>query len=132
MDGQSCKGVWADCVGFVGGVIDELYRIKTVQARPRVHKKKPHFDGNAHLELIKYLRTHWPSEVCEPTAVEPGDVLVCRLGQGPGHILLVGTRPNTAWHCVEGLGVCLAAFGSLDVLQSYRLLEKERWTSSII
>lgn len=128
MAGASRRGSATDCVRFVVGVLDELYRI----SGPAVHRRPPNLSlGSSRkaYETVRMLRHRYPSRVLRGNvSLEPGDAVVTRVGKGPGHVLLVGPRPNTLWHAIQGSGVCETGLGSLcNVQRVYQFQEKYRW-----
>lgn len=124
----------ADCIGFISGVIDELYGLHTVEQRPASSFSRN--DSEANVELMKFCRDAWPNFKLEAIEgfynVGPGDIVVVRNGKGIGHIFIVGPQKNTLWHCVQGDGVCPTGIGSANneqVYGAFKLLDKEKWLS---
>ena len=110
--GQRCRGVAADCIGFGFSALDEL------DGRPRaqngtlppdaaLHDRRGASRAVAALRRlyapVERLRLSGATGTCH---LEPGDILVVGAAQGgPAHLMLVGPRPNTIWHCSNGVGV---------------------------
>jgi hypothetical protein len=59
-----------------------------------------------------------------------GDIVVCRIGRGPGHVAIAGWDAWTFWHAQEGIGVCKASAHSLGIVEAvYRSCVKDSWRS---
>ncbi len=119
MPGQSCKGVYADCVGFVAGVLDEYLGTQSATRFPR------QFTSGANLSpLVRYCKEHWGYEEISHSGIvvegAPGDVLIGRFARHSLHMYIVGTQPNTVWHCLENDGVCVMGSASVTVLKAYK------------
>lgn len=130
--GQRCRGVLADCVGFVFGAIDD------VDGRPRAQSPSMPADTALHdaassAEAMRALRDLYePVEVVTGRDVQPFDILVVGpSGGGPGHAILVGPTRNTLWHCTPGAGVHQAGWAlgtGYEVLHgAFRIGDRERW-----
>jgi hypothetical protein len=101
--GQQLKGIAADCLGFVGGVLDELfYRPQTLRENlpqdTAFHARESAMDA-----MWKLLMMYSPVTKVERAGprwlIEPGDVIVTGPEHGgPGHALIVGGRPSELWH----------------------------------
>lgn len=132
MSGQQCKGVKADCIGFVFGVVDEMY------GRPSPDRTVLPADTAMHsrekaIGCMKTLRRlYMPNVPINQRFLEPGDIVVTGHSQGgPGHVMIVGPGRNTLWHCNEGIGVAQTGLGLADGFQSifgvFRFLDREKW-----
>lgn len=132
MSGQQCKGVHSDCIGFAFGVVDEMY------GRPSPDRTVLPPDTSMHsrekaIGCMKTLRRlyapNWP---VTDGSLEPGDVVVTGATHGgPGHVMLVGPRRNTLWHCNQGIGVKFTGIGFVQGAQTiygvYRFDDREKW-----
>lgn len=131
--GQQCRGVAVDCVGFVGGVLDELTGrhtpIETLPPDTAFHAPDTALAG-----ALRLRELYQPNDdVTAGGVIQPGDVLVTgpRLG-GPMHAMIVGPQRNTVWHssgkCVHRVGTgVIAAIGR--VFMVYRLCDRT-WRSA--
>lgn len=126
MAGQSCPGVGVDCVQFVVAVLDALHGYDRKPA-PRLPQALGTNNPEAAAQAARTILARYPHERVEGEQVQPGDVIVCPVGNGPGHVLLVGWRPQTAWHSLIGVGVCQAGLGGLHYLHAWRSTEKAEW-----
>lgn len=97
--GQQCRGVAADCVRFVCGVLDALRGTKTpLKTLPPDTCFHDSAKAVAGMERIRALFA--PTDEVTNGVIQPGDVIVTGpAGAGPSHAMIVGTDPNTAWHC---------------------------------
>ena len=129
MRGQRKKGVAADCVNFVSGLFDELYRCSPLPVIKMpidvgIHSRRERWIAN------KTITRAYPHKVLrgQDVSIEPGDLLVVRRGQGPGHVLIAGPEKNTLWHTLPKSFVTKTGIGQIGhVMQAWRLLEKEKW-----
>lgn len=130
--GQSRRGVGADCWGFVAGVLDELHGYSQPTVRPVLSFEGEWHEPEASMVLSMGRAGNWP-HVLRPrkSEIEPGDVLIVRVGQkgGPGHVLIAGVNPQTLWHANPGVGVCSTSLRIMGtrVLRAWRPTEKEAW-----
>lgn len=133
MSGNQCPGSGVDCVRWVTAVLDYMYGreptdIKTLPTDGSFHDKKGAVRAMIH---IKRLYPH-----CKMIRddVQPGDlVIVGSPGGGPGHAMLVGTKPNTLWHCTPNDGVVETGWslvvGNQQIFRVYRAKDRARlWT----
>lgn len=133
MAGQQAKKMGVDCVQFVGGILDELYR------QPKTHIPRLPQNAGIHSEgagtaTILALRKGIPSIEVADNWIEPGDVIVTRgtmnMRAHPfaGHTLLAGCLKGTAVHAVPSAGVSWTSIdGVPGILRVYRPLNKELW-----
>lgn len=130
--GQQTCGVAADCIGFAFPVIDELY------GRPspppgRLPPDVAMHDRQSAFEAVRRLRRMYePCARVDGRFLEPGDIIVTGpAGGGPGHVMVVGPRKNTIWHCSTGRGVCWTGIGYLrshmQLHAVYRFTDRWRW-----
>jgi len=132
MSGQQCPGVFADCLGFVFGMVDGLLR----QLSPGRKVLPPDTSMHSRSKAIACMRTLfelYPGwEKVKDGTLQPGDVIVTgHTHGGPGHVMIVGPVRNTLWHCNEGVGVASTGIGFADGAQSifgvYRFNDRESW-----
>lgn len=132
LEGQRCKGErgGVDCRYFVAGVLDELYGVDHARALPRVANDIGVNDARAGARAVEAMMALYPHTINRSGLAEPGDILIARRGMGPGHALIVGPRPNVAWHAMRGIGVTTIGPGRLSnlVMRIYRMSRKESWT----
>lgn len=93
------KGIGADCLGFVGAVLDELCGTETrhprIPADACVHNREK---ALAAMAAMRALYDHEEIDA-ERRAIQPGDVVSTGpLAGGPGHVLVAGTRRAEMWH----------------------------------
>lgn len=132
MSGQQSRGVHADCIGFVFGVVDELYG-RPSPPRPVLPPDTAMHSREKALATIKTLRQLYaPNTRIEDGTIEPGDIVVTgqRAG-GPGHVMIVGPYRNTLWHCVNEIGVNQTGLGFAEgaerIFGVYRFDDREKW-----
>lgn len=137
VSGQRCRGVAADCIGGVFGVIDD------VDGRPRAQDPLLPSDTSLHDSKAAYRavaalrRIYAPSirlRECGPELrLQPGDLLVVGTSAGgPGHLMIVGAQKNTIWHASNSRqGFCRSGWclgdGYERLFSVYRLGDRERW-----
>lgn len=127
MAGQSCPGVGVDCVQFVVAVLDALHGYEHKPA-PRLPQDLGANNPEAARQAAREILSRYPHDRVTDAVVEPGDVIVCPVGDGPGHVLLVGWTPQTAWHSLLGFCVCQVGIGGLTAyLHVWRSTEKAAW-----
>lgn len=130
--GQRCRGVLADCIGFVFGAIDDLDGRPRAQA-PSMPPDTALHDPASSSEALRALRALYePVEALTSPEVQPFDILCVgpSLG-GPSHAMLVGPAKNTIWHCTPGAGVHQAGWSlgaGYEVLHgAFRIGDRRRW-----
>lgn len=127
IDGQQLRGRGVDCVRFVVGVLDELYRYD----KPPVPVLPQHLGLHNRSDAIKAthaIASRYPHVVV--TEPEPGDIVVVNIGEqgGPGHVAIFGDPPRLVWHAVSKVGVCFSSASSITrIYKIWRPLEKELW-----
>lgn len=129
--GQRCRGVAADCIGFVSGALDDI------DGRPRAQDPRVPVDSCLHdpersRAAVRDLLDVYKPWVSVSRDLQPFDVVVAGpAGGGPGHVLLVGPQRNTLWHCSQGQGVHMSGWALGEGYESshaaYRLGDRERW-----
>ncbi len=134
MHGQSCPGGGVDCVRFVVAVLDELYRVgDDAEAVPVIPPDASWHDPAGAMHVARVISRRYPNEevVGDTVTVAPGDVLVMQVSSvagSPGHIAIVGPRPNTIWHANPGMGVAEAGLGEVKrLLHAWRMKDKASW-----
>ncbi len=132
MSGQQLKGEKADCIGFVFGVVDELYG----RPSPTRDVLPPDTSMHSREKAIGTMRTlrrlYAPNTPVADGSLEPGDIIVTGHVQGgPGHVMIVGPRRNTLWHCNEGIGARQTGIGFISghqiIYGVYRFDDREKW-----
>lgn len=137
MSGQQVRGSHADCIRFACGVLDDLYGWRRELPRNLALDTATHAPDEAWAQLRRLLEVYPEAEALHRDTmgywhVEPGDVVVVgsRNG-GPGHLVVVGARPNTCWEsprpgcAVREIGVGLHP--KLHVKHAFRMSDRESW-----
>jgi len=102
MSGQQEKGKYVDCVRFITGVLDALFRIERTEP-PRLHPDCCIHSPKDAWKALNLVLALYPDKFKEVTGnfLEPGDfIIVGPKNGGPGHGMIVGHEKNTLWHCV--------------------------------
>lgn len=133
MAGQQAKKMGADCVQFVGGILDELYRQQRTLI-PRLPQNSGNHSEESGLRTVMAVRKGISSIEVLDNWIEPGDVIVTRGTMNTrahpymGHTLLAATLRGTAVHAVPSVGVSWTSIDGIPgILRVYRPLNKERW-----
>ncbi len=115
-------------MGFVVGTMDELHgyeglpSVKTIPPDVALH------DPMRAVQAVKAIARRYPNEVVRCDEVNPGDVVVVAVGNGPGHVMIVGPRPNTLWHCDRRVGVTWTGFERFGrVMRVWRSKDRASW-----
>jgi len=133
--GQQLRGPrgGVDCVRFVVGVLDELFRLDLPNI-PRLPQDMSLHDREGAMRVARAIEERYPHTLIESVfEIEPGDVIVLRTGAGagPGHVLIAGSNPKQLWHASERVGVTttsLAMFGPrFQVVRIWRPEGKDKW-----
>ena len=129
--GQRLRGVAADCIGAALGVIDD------VDGRPRAQDPSVpadtslHDPASARRAVVALRRLYMPCERVRDGLLQPLDVVVFGpSGGGPGHVMLVGPRRNTLWHCTREAGFHQSGWSTIEgyeVMAAYRMSDRHRW-----
>lgn len=138
LSGQRLRGVGADCIGAVFGVLDD------VDGRPRAQNPQLPADTSLHDRVSAYKAVSAIRHIYAPAerlrwadgkmVVQPGDLLVVGTTHGgPGHLMIVGVRKNTVWHATRSnAGFAMTGWALGDGFERlfaiYRLQDRERWT----
>lgn len=124
MPASCVKRRGADCIGFVQGVLEELYRRKFDLGR-----KSPvglSHESDAFLAFAVRALGVLPIEKSE--TIGCGDLILERPENGHAHIYIVGYKKGMLFHCLHGVGVCFTGTANLaNNLTLYRLKDKEQW-----
>lgn len=133
--GQRLRGVGVDCVQFVAAFLDEAARLP---ARTTEVPRLPQDSGAADQwlcalrQVMGSILARHPADLVHDGQVEPGDIVVCRLGNagGPGHAMIVGGEPRRVYHASRpARRVCWTGLGSIAYLDRiYRPQNKHRWS----
>jgi len=129
--GQAVRGVGVDCVRFITAVLDAAFgRPRTLT--PRMPQDLAWHDARGAMRVAEAIIAMYPVVTgVDPGGVEPGDIILVRMGAGPGHVLMVGPQPWTAWHAPRNSGVCRTGLGAVSaVLRIWRVEGKDQWFQS--
>ena len=127
--GQRLRGVGADCVNFWASVMDELHG-QDPRPVPRVSQHLGYHSGPGAFSVMRSLVSRYPlAFIPLDTPIEPGDTLIERRGDGPGHVLIAGANPIQLWHCINGGGVCYTGRAMVKkyLIHILRSTERESW-----
>lgn len=135
MSGNQRIGQGVDCVRWVSTILDTMYgqppqNIVTLPSDGSFHNRK-----GAMRTMLKIKRTYSHCKVIKDQPLQPGDlVVVGSPGGGPGHAMLVGTKPNTLWHCTPNNGVTRTGWalvcGCQKIFRVYRAKDRGKlWTT---
>lgn len=123
--GSGARGTGADCVGFVAGVLDEMFGTTT----PRSHLPADlslHSRVGAIAAMRAIRRTFRAHYAVKDGVLEPGDVVVTGpVDGGPGHAMIVGCRRAQVWHCTPGGGVCRTGYSITGLHKVFRVYRME-------
>lgn len=139
MAGQRSRGVGADCKEFIVGVLDDCYgkhkplRTATTALTPDAGMH----DVRLGMGEVRAIMAQYPeAKVVRDGTIQPGDVLLVKSSNlagaagRPGHGMIAGAVPWTAWHAIPGVGVVQTSIAaSKGVLRVYRPGKKGWWTS---
>jgi len=125
-----------DCIGGIFGVVDMIDGRERAAFPGMPYDASMHDRAGAIAAVRELVRRYSPCHKVEANdermfEVEPGDIVTTgEPGGGPGHVEIVGTRPNELWHALPGAGFHQGGWSLLDsqVLYAiYRIDDKERW-----
>ena len=134
--GQSFIQRGADCTGAVFGVIDTIDGRKRQEPAGFPHDGSLHDRAGAICAVREIVRRYSPCHKIEAAEdrmfyVEPGDIVVTGMpGGGPGHVEIVGARPNELWHAQPAPGFHQGGWSFLEqqiLYAIYRIDDKDRW-----
>jgi hypothetical protein len=131
-EGFSKEGVGVDCIRYVTAGLDQLYRRQRMPI-PRLCADASMHNLSAVKNLARFLRKNYPTETIKDNIIMPGDIICVKRGILAGHALWVGTRKNTLWHAMKGVGVCMTGSGLLteEILFVERPKDKDLWVLSL-
>ncbi len=139
MRGAQARGArgGVDCLRFVSGLQNDLDRVPLLPPDRLPQDLAMRDPNQAMLVVGKFIRAYGGKVVRDGSA-QPGDIVViARPGEGPGHGMTIGPRPNTIWESGGGVdrgGVRMLGW-SLDVnstvVRIYRRADSTRaaWAS---
>lgn len=135
MPGQRMRGVGADCMQQVAGILDDLFQAVTPTEVPRLAQDSAIHSTRAAWPVIKALRdAHHGSMIVRYPVIEPGDVIVTRAMALEGsprrqaHLLFAGVQPFTAIHALPGVGSHITTLEVTNgILRIYRPRRKDLW-----
>lgn len=130
--GGSLRGVEADCIGSLFGIIDELDGRQRRRDSDMPHDTSFHNAAAAYRALVRLRRIYAPAVRLRSWCYQPGDLLVVGTSDGgPGHLMMVGARKNNIWHATAASGFTQAGWslgtGFERLFAAYRLGDRERW-----
>lgn len=136
MSGQQLKGEAVDCVHFGAAVADELYGWHNDLPDNIALDACSHDAEESWRQVRKLLAVYPQLGPVRPREdglydVEPGDlVVVGPASGGPGHLMVVGARPNTMWEAdkpaVREVGIQHDP-QTRHVKHVYRFADRWRW-----
>lgn len=128
---KAVKGMSADCVRFVGAVLDELRGKPPTPILTLRNDAAKHSFYQAVKILEGLLVAFAPVETVKDGTLEPGDVVALSYGGGPTHSAIVGWRRNTLWEStqptVRMVGVSALERADTTVYHVYRPTDKATW-----
>lgn len=133
MSGQQSKGQACDCVRFITGILDFMFRIERTTP-PRLHPDCALNSPKKAWEALHLVLALYPDEfidIRDEDFIEPGDfIVVGPENGGPGHAMIVGPKPNTLWHCVfpgvHWLGMQLIQKHQ-RIFRIFRVKDRTKW-----
>jgi hypothetical protein len=106
MSGQQSCQQGVDCIRYVTALYDNLCPGEKAPLRTLPPDGSFHNRSGAIKAMLQVKRRYPKCKIIRDKQVEPGDMLIIGpIGGGPGHAMLVGTEPNTLWHCTPRNGV---------------------------
>ena len=136
MLGQQVKGVGVDCIRFVTGVYDEMYR-QSYKKFPLVAPESCVTSPKESNRVLKIILDLYPTDLIpieknKATEVFPGDLICCGAKNGTyGHAMIVGVKPKTFYHAtsfnVIKAGCSFMDYGVYSFKELRRLKYRERW-----
>lgn len=134
--GQRLRGLGADCVGSVFGVIDDLDGRRRAALPGFPSDVAMHSRETAVKAIRVLLRRYTPNHEIRMDddgsfRVRPGHIIVTGYrGGGPGHVAIVGARPNELWHSLRSSGFQQRGWGFFDEQVLYGIYQADddhRW-----
>ena len=133
--GQRARGYGTNCVGFVTGVLDDLYGSVTQWLR---YPDDLAFTNPAGaVRAMENIMAQYPQHriLPEGVALEPADILVVsRPVGGPTHAIFVGAGPNELWQSAKK-GVSQTSTHRIrrtwpKLVRVFRMNDRENWLES--
>ena len=134
--GQQVKGVGVDCIRFVTGVMDDMFRRPYIKF-PLISQDCCLTNPSKSKEIYDLLLRHYPCIDVEQNLdgsydVEPGDLVCCGPLLGTmGHGMVVGAERGTMYHattfCVVKAGCSFMEYGVYSFKQVLRPVGKDVW-----
>jgi len=134
--GQQVKGVGVDCIRFVTGVLDDMFRRPHIKF-PLISQDCCLTDHKQSKDIYELLLKHYPSTEVNPNTdgsydVEPGDLVCCGPILGTlGHGMVVGADSGTMFHAttfsVVKAGCSFMEYGVYSFKQVLRPIGKDSW-----
>ena len=134
--GQQVKGVGVDCIRFVTGVLDDMFKRPYIKF-PLISQDCCLTDHKQSKAIYDLLLQHYPSAEVKPNPdgsydVEPGDLVCCGPLRGTlGHGMVVGADPGTMFHAttfsVVKAGCSFMEYGVYSFKQVLRPKGKDSW-----
>jgi len=126
--GGQAKGVGADCVGFITGVLVNLGHLPQGS---RVSFSDSEDRVNYQFGRLRELTRLWRGESVD-TYPAAGDIVVARTPSGTGHVLIVGGCGIRWWNSTNAIGVQFVTAQSVEGSQStvahvIRVEGREKW-----
>ncbi len=136
LEGSCAIQEGVDCVRWICyGIVDQLFGYKRI-----INAKLPSdacFHSPKHcFAAMKILKESYDPLIRVPySELQPGDLLVSGpLHGGPGHLMMVGPRPNTIWHTSIICGVTMTGmlppFG-YRFFRAWRFAERSKWLTPL-
>lgn len=122
------------CADFAVRVLDELYGLPTEEAvASQIPTDIAAHDRRGAVRAMRMLLERYPCHKrLRGRSVEPGDLLVVGpVGGGPGHVMIVGPKENTAWHSLPRSGVHQTGMflpEHYKFYRAYRCTDREEWS----
>lgn len=133
--GSRARGLGCDCTNFVCGVLDVLYRKEEPTKLPAIPINVASHDRRVAYQTVDSMLHSYRPIVCRSKILEPGDILIVRnttepAARNPGHVMIVGTERWTAFHAIDGPGVCkTSVFANTGIMRVYRPIRKASWVN---
>lgn len=128
---KATKGMGADCVRFIGAVLDELRGKPTTPILTLRNDAAQHSFYQAVKVVEGLLAAFAPVDTVRDGTLEPGDIVALSYGGGPTHAAIVGWRRNTLWEAsppdVHMIGVSNLERPDTKVFHVYRPSDKAAW-----
>lgn len=100
---RGCRG-GVDCLRFVAGVQNDLDRADRLPPARLPQDLAMRDPARAGLVVRQFIRAY-DGYVVRDGSAEPGDIgVIARPGEGPGHGITIGPKPNTYWESDGGVG----------------------------